>query len=66
MAYIDILEGDAEGHVRFHSPEDVKAVSEARAALQREHSWKLEILSGTCLYLPQLNAKLFSNELLMS
>ncbi|XP_019950924.2 la-related protein 7 isoform X2 [Paralichthys olivaceus] len=46
VAYIDILEGDAEGHVRFHTPEEAKAVSDARAELQREHSWKLEILSG--------------------
>ncbi|KAI3376498.1 hypothetical protein L3Q82_016949 [Scortum barcoo] len=46
VAYIDILEGDAEGHIRFHTPEDAKAVSDARAELQKEHSWKLEILSG--------------------
>ncbi|XP_029027793.1 la-related protein 7 isoform X2 [Betta splendens] len=46
VVYVDILEGDAEGHVRFHSPEEAKAVSDARAELQREHSWKLEILSG--------------------
>ncbi|XP_035005251.1 la-related protein 7 isoform X2 [Hippoglossus stenolepis] len=46
VAYIDILEGDAEGHIRFHTPEEAKAVSDARAELQREHSWKLEILSG--------------------
>ncbi|XP_074518187.1 la-related protein 7 [Halichoeres trimaculatus] len=46
VAYIDILEGDAEGHIRFHGPEEAKAVSEARAELQKEHSWKLEILSG--------------------
>lgn len=49
VAYIDILEGDAEGHIRFHSPEEAKAVSEARAELQKEHSWKLEILSGMVL-----------------
>lgn len=46
MAYIDILEGDAEGHIRFHSPEEARAVSDARMELQKEHSWKLEILSG--------------------
>ncbi|XP_018546199.1 la-related protein 7 [Lates calcarifer] len=46
VAYIDILEGDAEGHIRFHTPEDAKAVSDVRAELQKEHSWKLEILSG--------------------
>ncbi|KAG7496291.1 la-related protein 7 [Solea senegalensis] len=46
VAYIDILEGDAEGHIRFHTPEEAKAVSAVRAEIQREHSWKLEILSG--------------------
>lgn len=46
VAYVDILDGDAEGHVRFHSPEDARAVSEARAALQKEFGWKLEIISG--------------------
>lgn len=46
MAYVDILEGDAEGHIRFHSPEEARAVSDVRAELQKEHSWKLEILTG--------------------
>ncbi|XP_040887784.1 la-related protein 7 isoform X2 [Toxotes jaculatrix] len=46
VAYIDILEGDAEGHLRFHTAEEAKAVSDARAELLKEHSWKLEILSG--------------------
>ncbi|XP_041634772.1 la-related protein 7 isoform X2 [Cheilinus undulatus] len=46
VAYVDILEGDAEGHIRFHSPEDAKAVSDVQAELQKEHSWKLEILTG--------------------
>ncbi|XP_022053728.2 la-related protein 7 [Acanthochromis polyacanthus] len=46
VAYIDILEGDAEGHIRFHSPEEAKAVSVVKAELQKEHSWKVEILSG--------------------
>ncbi|XP_061565573.1 la-related protein 7 [Cololabis saira] len=46
VAYVDILEGDAEGHVRFHSPQEAKAVSDVKAELQKEHSWKLEILAG--------------------
>lgn len=46
VAYVDILEGDAEGHVRFHSPEDARAVSHARAALQKEFGWRLEVISG--------------------
>uniref|UniRef100_A0A8D3C287 La-related protein 7 n=1 Tax=Scophthalmus maximus TaxID=52904 RepID=A0A8D3C287_SCOMX len=37
---------NAEGHIRFHTPEEAKVVSDARADLQKEHSWKLEILSG--------------------
>ncbi|XP_061922992.1 la-related protein 7-like [Entelurus aequoreus] len=46
VAYVDILEGDAEGFVRFPSPEDAQAVSNVGADLQKEHSWHLEILSG--------------------
>ncbi|XP_068569573.1 la-related protein 7 [Cebidichthys violaceus] len=46
VAYIDTLDGDTEGHIRFHTPEDAKAVSDARAELQKEHSWKVEILAG--------------------
>ncbi|XP_069026461.1 la-related protein 7 [Embiotoca jacksoni] len=46
VAYVDILEGDAEGHVRFHSPKEAKAVSDVRAEILKEHNWKLEILSG--------------------
>ncbi|KAK1890020.1 La-related protein 7 [Dissostichus eleginoides] len=44
VAYIDTLDGDSEGHIRFHTPEDAKAVSDVRAELQKEHSWALEIL----------------------
>ncbi|XP_037336366.2 la-related protein 7 [Pungitius pungitius] len=46
VAYIDTLEGDTEGHIRFHTPEDAKAASDARGELQKEHSWKVEILAG--------------------
>ncbi|XP_038130325.1 la-related protein 7 [Cyprinodon tularosa] len=46
VAYVDILEGDVEGHVRFHSPEDATAISNAKEQLLREHGWKLEILKG--------------------
>ncbi|KAM4537087.1 la-related protein 7 [Odontesthes bonariensis] len=46
VAYIDILEGDAEGHIRFNTPEEAKAVCDLKAELQKEHSWKVEILSG--------------------
>lgn len=46
VAYIDTLEGDSEGYIRFHTPEDAKAVGDAGAELQKQHSWKLEILTG--------------------
>ncbi|KAK5875968.1 hypothetical protein CesoFtcFv8_026990 [Champsocephalus esox] len=46
VAYIDTLDGDSEGHIRFHTPEGAKAVSDVRAELQTEHSWALETLSG--------------------
>ncbi|XP_061664185.1 la-related protein 7 isoform X2 [Syngnathoides biaculeatus] len=46
VAYVDLLEGDAEGYVRFRRPEDARAVGDTKAELQRTHSWRLEILSG--------------------
>ncbi|XP_072315380.1 la-related protein 7 [Eucyclogobius newberryi] len=46
VAYVDITEGDVECHVRFHSPEQAKAVSDANTELHKEHNWKTEILSG--------------------
>ncbi|XP_066576523.1 la-related protein 7 [Amia ocellicauda] len=45
VVYVDILEGDAEGHVRFQTPEDAMAVIHAQSELQKKHNWKLEILS---------------------
>ncbi|XP_012720381.2 la-related protein 7 [Fundulus heteroclitus] len=46
VAYVDTLDGDVEGHVRFHTPEDATAVSKAKEQLLKEHSWKIEILKG--------------------
>ncbi|XP_032439963.1 la-related protein 7 [Xiphophorus hellerii] len=46
VAYVDILDGDVECHVRFHTPEDATAISNAKEQLLKEHSWKLEILKG--------------------
>ncbi|XP_030636468.1 la-related protein 7 [Chanos chanos] len=46
VAYVDVLEGDAEGHIRFKTPEDAKAIIAAGSTLQKKHNWKLEILSG--------------------
>ncbi|XP_037118865.1 la-related protein 7 [Syngnathus acus] len=46
VAYVDLLEGDAEGYVRFERPEYAQAVNDNKAELQKVHSWQLEILSG--------------------
>uniref|UniRef100_A0A674BRY7 La-related protein 7 n=1 Tax=Salmo trutta TaxID=8032 RepID=A0A674BRY7_SALTR len=46
VVYVDTLEGDAEGHVRFKTPAEAKAIIDARTELQNKHSWQLEILSG--------------------
>ncbi|XP_031440573.1 la-related protein 7 isoform X1 [Clupea harengus] len=46
VVYVDILEGDAEGHVRFKTPEDAQTVMAAQPQLQKQHKWKLEILSA--------------------
>lgn len=46
VVYVDTLEGDAEGHVRFKTPAEAKAIIDARTELQHKHSWQLEILSG--------------------
>ncbi|KAK7909712.1 hypothetical protein WMY93_014396 [Mugilogobius chulae] len=46
VAYIDFTDGDAECHVRFYTPEQAKAVSDAKTELHKEHNWKIEILSG--------------------
>ncbi|XP_049591300.1 la-related protein 7 [Syngnathus scovelli] len=46
VAYVDLLEGDAEGYVRFERPEYAQTVNDNKAELQKVHSWQLEILSG--------------------
>lgn len=46
VAYVDVLDGDVEGHVRFKSPEDAQAVIAARSEFQKKHNWNLELLSG--------------------
>ncbi|XP_063043564.1 la-related protein 7 isoform X2 [Engraulis encrasicolus] len=46
VVYVDILDGDAEGHVRFKSAEDAKAVMAAQQQILKKHNWRLEILSG--------------------
>ncbi|XP_067288366.1 la-related protein 7 [Pseudorasbora parva] len=46
VAYVDILDGDAEGHVRFKSPEDAQTVITAQSEFQKKYNWNLELLSG--------------------
>ncbi|CAL8327500.1 unnamed protein product [Lota lota] len=46
VAYVDILEGDCEGHIRFKTPEEAQAVVHDRSAVQKEHGWTLDLLSG--------------------
>ncbi|KAG7273846.1 hypothetical protein CRUP_014539 [Coryphaenoides rupestris] len=46
VAYVDTLEGDSEGHVRFKTPEEAQAVLDARAAVHKEHGWTFDLLAG--------------------
>lgn len=46
VVYVDILEGDAEGHVRFKTPEHASAIIDASPMLREKHSWSFEVLSG--------------------
>ncbi|NP_956224.1 la-related protein 7 [Danio rerio] len=46
VAYVDLLDGDTEGHVRFKSSEDAQKVIKARFEFQKKYNWNLELLSG--------------------
>uniref|UniRef100_A0A673HB39 La-related protein 7 n=1 Tax=Sinocyclocheilus rhinocerous TaxID=307959 RepID=A0A673HB39_9TELE len=46
VAYVDILDGDKEGYIRFKSPEDAQTVITAQSELQKKYNWNLELLSG--------------------
>ncbi|XP_056420961.1 la-related protein 7 isoform X2 [Hyla sarda] len=46
VAYVDMLEGDTECHVRFKTPEDAQVVFNSCPEIQRRHNWKMQILSG--------------------
>ncbi|XP_040274287.1 la-related protein 7 isoform X2 [Bufo bufo] len=46
VAYVDMLEGDTECHVRFKTPEGAQAVLDSCPEVQRKHNWKMQILSG--------------------
>ncbi|XP_053108913.1 la-related protein 7 [Hemicordylus capensis] len=46
VAYVDLLEGDTECHVRLKTPEDAQTIIKSHKELQSKNNWKLEILSG--------------------
>lgn len=46
VAYVDMLEGDTECHVRFNTPEDAQTVMKSHKDLQIKNNWKYEILTG--------------------
>ncbi|NXJ82369.1 LARP7 protein, partial [Trogon melanurus] len=46
VAYVDMLEGDTECHVRFKTPEDAQNVVKSYKEIQIKNSWKFEVLTG--------------------
>ncbi|NWH67085.1 LARP7 protein, partial [Geococcyx californianus] len=46
VAYVDMLEGDTECHVRFKTPEDAQIVMKSYKEIQIKNNWKFEVLAG--------------------
>ncbi|XP_066852565.1 la-related protein 7 isoform X2 [Anser cygnoides] len=46
VAYVDMLEGDTECHVRFNTPEDAQTVMKSHKEIQIKNNWKYEVLTG--------------------
>ncbi|KFP39667.1 La-related protein 7, partial [Chlamydotis macqueenii] len=46
VAYVDMLEGDTECHVRFQTPEDAQVVMKSHKEIQIKNNWKFEVLTG--------------------
>ncbi|XP_050176533.1 la-related protein 7 isoform X2 [Myiozetetes cayanensis] len=46
VAYVDMLEGDTECHVRFKTPEDAQTVLKSHKEIQIKNNCKFEILTG--------------------
>ncbi|NXO11193.1 LARP7 protein, partial [Oriolus oriolus] len=46
VAYVDMLEGDTECHVRFKTPEDAQTVMKSYKEIQIKNNWKFEVLTG--------------------
>uniref|UniRef100_A0A8B9D5A0 La-related protein 7 n=1 Tax=Anser cygnoides TaxID=8845 RepID=A0A8B9D5A0_ANSCY len=45
VAYVDMLEGDTECHVRFNTPEDAQTVMKSHKEIQIKNNWKYEVLT---------------------
>uniref|UniRef100_A0A0K8RUZ4 La-related protein 7 n=1 Tax=Crotalus horridus TaxID=35024 RepID=A0A0K8RUZ4_CROHD len=46
VAYVDLLEGDTECHVRLKTPGEAQILINSHKDLQTKNNWKLEILTG--------------------
>ncbi|NXE82134.1 LARP7 protein, partial [Cochlearius cochlearius] len=46
VAYVDMLEGDTECHVRLKTPEDAQIVMKSYKEIQIKNNWKFEVLTG--------------------
>ncbi|KFR17002.1 La-related protein 7, partial [Opisthocomus hoazin] len=46
VAYVDMLKGDTECHVRFKTPEDAQIVMKSYKDIQIKNNWKFEVLTG--------------------
>ncbi|NXE29054.1 LARP7 protein, partial [Ardeotis kori] len=46
VAYVDMLEGDTECHVRLKTPEDAQMVVKSHKEIQIKNNWKFEVLTG--------------------
>ncbi|NXG65633.1 LARP7 protein, partial [Hemiprocne comata] len=46
VAYVDMLKGDTECHVRFKTPEDAQIVLKSYKEIQIKNNWKCEVLTG--------------------
>ncbi|NWZ56754.1 LARP7 protein, partial [Haliaeetus albicilla] len=46
VAYVDMLQGDTECHVRFKTPEDAQIVVKSYKEIQMKNNWKFEVLTG--------------------
>lgn len=50
VAYVDMLEGDTECHIRFNTPEDAQTVMKSHKEIQIKNNWKYEVLTGKIFF----------------